>query len=92
MGRGLVGLLYLGAGTIRPEVMKQGPGAYLFFSRRPMTVKETGTEQPAGHRFHVPVNHVAGAVSGGVVKGQRKESALAHNLVIASRAAPVTLS
>ncbi len=37
-----------------------------------MTVKETGTEQPAGHRFHVPVNHVAGAVSGGVVKGQKE--------------------
>lgn len=37
-----------------------------------MTVEETRTAQPTRHRFHVTVNHVAGAVSVRVVKGQKE--------------------
>ncbi len=72
MGWGLVGLMYLGPGTIRLEVMKQGPGTNLLFGRQPMTVKEASTEQPSDHRFDVTVNHVTGTVSGRVVKGQKE--------------------
>ena len=37
-----------------------------------MTVKETGIRQPAVHRFHMAVNHIAGPISLGEVKSQDK--------------------
>jgi hypothetical protein len=67
-----VKLTNFGSWAIRLEIMKQSPGADLEFGRVPMAVKETGIRQPAGHRFHVPIKHIAGAVSLGEVKGQDK--------------------
>ena len=38
-----------------------------------MAVKETGIRQPAVHRFHMPVNHIAGPIGLWEVKGQDKQ-------------------
>ena len=38
-----------------------------------MAVKETGIRQPAGHRFHMPVNHIAGPIGLGEVVSQDKQ-------------------
>lgn len=52
--------------------MKEDPGTDLQFSRAPMTVEITRSEQPTVERDHMPVNHVAGAIGCGIVKGQSK--------------------
>ena len=38
-----------------------------------MAVKETGIRQPAVHWFHMAINHIAGPISLGEVKGQDKQ-------------------
>ena len=38
-----------------------------------MTVKETGIRQPAVHRFHMTINHVAGSIGLGEVISQDKQ-------------------
>ncbi len=48
----------IGARTVGPEVMKNGPGTDLQFGRRAMSMKEASVYQPAIHGVHVAINHV----------------------------------
>ena len=73
MNRRDVELADFSPGTIGPEIMKQGPSPDLKLGCVPMTVKEAGRSQPASHRFHMPVNHIAGSISLGEVKSQDKQ-------------------
>ena len=72
VSRGEIMLTDFSSGTIRPEVMAQRPSAYLQFSRAPMTVKSSRREEPASHWLHETINHIAGAISLGVIEGQNK--------------------
>ena len=61
-----------GSGAIGPEIMAQSPSPDLQFSRTPVPVESTSGEEPAGHWFHKPVNHIAGAISLGILESQDK--------------------
>jgi hypothetical protein len=56
----------LRARAIRAKVVKQSPGADTVFGAEQMTVITLTTVQIAAHGEYVAVNHIAGAVSGGV--------------------------
>ncbi len=54
--------------------MHHGPASNLEFCRHQVSVKVASTVQAARHRFHVPVNHIAGAISIRMLKSQQESA------------------
>jgi len=71
--RGLELLTDFGTRAVGLEVVKQGPGANEILGRHEMTVEIAGGIQAAVERVEMAVQHVAGAIGVGVVKGQGEE-------------------
>ena len=71
----------LGAWTVGLEVVQQRPASYLEFGRAEMSMKETSIEQTAGQGFHVPVDHITGAMGLGIVESQGKTGRFSSQFV-----------
>ena len=88
VSRGAIMLTNFSSGAIRPEVMAQRPSPDLQFSRTPVTVKSAGGEKPTRHGFHEPINHIAGAISLGVIEGQDEAFGFSHQLFNRQQSSP----
>ena len=76
----IVVLTNIGSRAVRPEVVQNGPSTDLLFSRRPVSMKEASTHEPAIHGVHMAIDHVAGAVGIREVESQEKRVLLGAEL------------